>query len=89
MVRVALSLAALSAWSVIARSPFDIPKTEWDTLNSTVSGRLARGVPFSRPCFSNVGANVTGAQSKDECAAIQGIYGSASKYQCFLGSAPL
>lgn len=64
---------------VTAISPYNIPKSEWDALNVTVGGRLGRGVPLSRSCFSTVGTNVTGVESKETCESVQQGYGSASK----------
>ncbi|CAE6450605.1 unnamed protein product [Rhizoctonia solani] len=87
MLRFTLGLAALSAYSAFARSPYDVSQTEWNAFNSTVSGRLGRGVPFSRACFSNVGVNVTGVYSKEECAVAQESYGSAGYRVSKFGSA--
>ncbi|KAF8598983.1 FAD-binding domain-containing protein [Ceratobasidium sp. AG-I] len=60
--------------STAATSPHAVPKAEWDALNSTVGGRLTRGVPFARACFENVGANVT--SGGPDCASVQANYGS-------------
>lgn len=65
--------------SASATSPYAVPKAEWDALNSTVGGRLARGVPFARACFDNVGVNVT--SGGPDCASVQANYGSGGK--CF------
>ncbi|CAE6541699.1 unnamed protein product [Rhizoctonia solani] len=83
----AISLVLLSGYLVGARSPYDIPSAEWDALNATVNGRLARGVPFSRACFSSVGINVTGTESKDECTVIQEGYASGTFRTSKFGSA--
>lgn len=64
---------------VASRSPFDVSEAEWNVLNTTVGGRLGRGVPHSRACFSLVGTNVTGSESQAECASIQQGYGTDSK----------
>lgn len=67
--------------SVVATNPYAVPKAEWDTLNSTVGGRLGRGVPFARACFKNVGANVTSGGA--DCASVQSNYGVAGKAHAF------
>ncbi|EUC62674.1 isoamyl alcohol oxidase, putative [Rhizoctonia solani AG-3 Rhs1AP] len=82
-----IGLAVLSGYLVAARSPYDIPNAEWDALNITVGGRLARGVPFSRACFSSVGINVTGVESNEECTAIQRGYVSGTFRASKFGSA--
>ncbi|KAG9079884.1 hypothetical protein FRC06_007348, partial [Ceratobasidium sp. 370] len=69
-----LIVSLLAVFSLAtARSPYDVPKAEWDALNSTVGGRLAFGVPLARACFAQVGANVTGGQV--DCATVQAKYG--------------
>ncbi|QRV95987.1 FAD-binding domain protein [Ceratobasidium sp. AG-Ba] len=72
MLSLTLSLLAVAA-SASARSPYDVPKSEWDALNSTVGGRLAFGVPFARSCFPDVGPNVT--TGGPDCATVQANYG--------------
>ncbi|QRV98496.1 FAD-binding domain protein [Ceratobasidium sp. AG-Ba] len=64
-------LAALA--SVSARSPYEVPKAEWDALNTTVGGRLAFGVPLARSCFQQAGTNVT--SGGPDCATVQAKYG--------------
>lgn len=61
-----------------ATSPYAVPQADWDTLNSTVGGRLYRGVPFARACFENVGVNVT--SGGPDCASVQANYGSGGEY---------
>ncbi|QRV85209.1 FAD-binding domain protein [Ceratobasidium sp. AG-Ba] len=72
MLSLALPLLA-AATLARARSPYDIPQTEWDALNSTVGGRLAYGVPLARTCFQEVGPNVT--EGGLDCATVQANYG--------------
>ncbi|KAF8598985.1 FAD-binding domain-containing protein [Ceratobasidium sp. AG-I] len=64
-------LALLGTTAAI--SPFAIPQAQWDALNSTVGGRLGRGVPFARACFSQAGVNVTSGGA--DCASVQTKYG--------------
>ncbi|KAH7335070.1 FAD-binding domain-containing protein [Rhizoctonia solani] len=87
MLRTTIGLAVLSAYLTAARSPYDIPQSEWDALNTTVGGRLARGIPFSRACFSSVGTNVTGIESNEECATVQQGYISGTFRTSKFGSA--
>ncbi|QRV84446.1 FAD-binding domain protein [Ceratobasidium sp. AG-Ba] len=72
MLSLVLSLLATLA-SVSARSPYEVPKAEWDALNTTVGGRLAFGVPLARSCFQQAGANVT--SGGPDCATVQAKYG--------------
>ena len=65
--------------SVAATSPYAVPQAEWDVLNSTVGGRLARGVPFARACFEDAGVNVS--SGGPDCASVQANYGSGGR--CF------
>ncbi|CAE7122014.1 unnamed protein product, partial [Rhizoctonia solani] len=59
---------------VAARSPYDLPVSEWNTLNATVGGRLARGVPIARDCYAQAGVNVTGPAPGLDCATVQSKY---------------
>ncbi|KAG8751645.1 hypothetical protein FRC11_009187 [Ceratobasidium sp. 423] len=59
---------------VAARSAYDLPATEWNTLNATVGGRLARGVPVARDCYAQAGVNVTGPAPGLDCATVQSKY---------------
>ncbi|QRV96047.1 FAD-binding domain protein [Ceratobasidium sp. AG-Ba] len=68
-----LSLPLLATLTVAwARSPYDVSKSEWDTLNLTVNGRLAFGVPLARNCFQQVGPNMTNGEV--DCAIVQSNY---------------
>ena len=50
-----------------------ISDDEWSVLNETVGGKLGRGVPISRPCFSIFdGKNVS--MDPDACAELQANY---------------
>ncbi|CAE6541703.1 unnamed protein product [Rhizoctonia solani] len=69
-------LGGLLGTSVQARSPYDLPASEWNTLNATVGGRLARGVPLARSCFQRAGTNVTDATPGLDCAKVQNNYGN-------------
>ncbi|KAG8715253.1 hypothetical protein FRC08_010783 [Ceratobasidium sp. 394] len=44
----------------------------WDAFNVTVGGRLGRGVPFARECFTGVGPGV--ASGGASCASVQANY---------------
>ncbi|KAG9125653.1 hypothetical protein FRC07_006741 [Ceratobasidium sp. 392] len=72
MLPLVISLLAAASLTT-ARSPFDVSKSEWDVLNSTVGGRLAHGVPLARACFAQAGVNVTSATM--DCASVQAKYG--------------
>ncbi|KAG8688746.1 hypothetical protein FRC11_004850 [Ceratobasidium sp. 423] len=61
-----------------ALSPYDLPASEWNTLNATVGGRLARGVPLARACFGQAGTNVTEAAPGLDCATVQSNYANFS-----------
>ncbi|KAI0333866.1 FAD-binding domain-containing protein [Cubamyces sp. BRFM 1775] len=52
----------------------DISEGQWEALNATVSGRLFIAAPISRPCFSNVGPNVTGQADEGGCEAVMQTY---------------
>ncbi|KAH9893386.1 FAD-binding domain-containing protein [Cubamyces lactineus] len=52
----------------------DISEGQWAALNATVNGRLYVAAPISRPCFSNVGPNVTGHADEAECEAVMQHY---------------
>ncbi|KAF8667853.1 oxygen-dependent FAD-linked oxidoreductase family [Rhizoctonia solani] len=83
-------LAALVGF-VAARSPYDLPESEWASLNATVGGRLGRGVPLARDCYAQAGVNVTGPAAGLNCATVQskyatdtwraGIYGARMELQ--------
>ncbi|GAB1527167.1 hypothetical protein RhiTH_010342 [Rhizoctonia solani] len=83
-------LAALVGF-VVARSPYDLPESEWASLNATVGGRLGRGVPLARDCYAQAGVNVTGPAAGLNCATVQskyatdtwraGIYGARMELQ--------
>ncbi|KAH7335064.1 FAD-binding domain-containing protein [Rhizoctonia solani] len=59
---------------VAARSPHDLPASEWNTLNATVGGRLERGVPIARDCYAQAGVNITDPAAGLDCATVQGRY---------------
>ncbi|KAH7335066.1 hypothetical protein B0J17DRAFT_720598 [Rhizoctonia solani] len=59
---------------VAARSPYDLPASEWNTLNTTVGGRLSRGVPIARDCYPQAGVNVTDPAPGLDCATVQNNY---------------
>ncbi|CAE6536582.1 unnamed protein product, partial [Rhizoctonia solani] len=59
---------------VAARSPYDLPASEWNTLNATVGGRLGRGVPVARDCYAQAGVNLTGPAPGLDCATVQSKY---------------
>lgn len=63
-------LALLGTTAAI--SPYAIPDAQWAALNSTVGGRLGRGVPFARSCFTQAGTNVTSGGA--DCASVQKNY---------------
>ncbi|KAJ7612723.1 FAD-binding domain-containing protein [Roridomyces roridus] len=46
----------------------------WAKLNDSVDGRLVRGIPFARACFSGVGAGVEGSAGSELCAEVQRDY---------------
>ncbi|KEP47286.1 putative isoamyl alcohol oxidase [Rhizoctonia solani 123E] len=73
-----LALGILFGAIAEARSPYDLPASEWNTLNATVGGRLARGVPLARDCFQQAGTNVTDAAPGLDCATVQSKYGNNS-----------
>ncbi|KAG8770828.1 hypothetical protein FRC12_004022 [Ceratobasidium sp. 428] len=73
MLPLVITLLAAFTSLTLARSPYDVPKAEWDALNTTVGGRLAYGVPLARSCFAQAGVNVTG--SAMDCATVQAKYG--------------
>lgn len=60
-----------------AISPYAIPDDQWAALNTTVGGRLGRGVPFARSCFTQAGTNVTSGGA--DCASVQKNYGLDSE----------
>ncbi|KAJ1306336.1 hypothetical protein OPQ81_011032 [Rhizoctonia solani] len=68
------ALLAALAGVVAARSPYDLPDSEWNTLNATVGGRLGRGVPLARDCYAQAGVNVTGPAPGLDCATVQNKY---------------
>ncbi|KAH7335069.1 FAD-binding domain-containing protein [Rhizoctonia solani] len=73
-----LALGGLLGVLVEARSPFDLPESEWNALNATVGGRLARGVPVARACFQKAGTNVSDAPWGMDCGTVQSNYGNSS-----------
>lgn len=78
MLYLALSVVSVLGSTALARNPYDVPKAEWDALNSTVGGRLAIGVPFARACFTQAGVNVTAGGV--DCPSVQANYASDSAY---------
>ncbi|KAF8748705.1 oxygen-dependent FAD-linked oxidoreductase family [Rhizoctonia solani] len=72
-------LAALVGF-VVARSPYDLPESEWASLNATVGGRLGRGVPLARDCYAQAGVNVTGPAAGLNCATVQSKYATDSEW---------
>ncbi|CAE6465185.1 unnamed protein product, partial [Rhizoctonia solani] len=68
------ALLAALVGVVAARSPYDLPASEWNTLNATVGGRLGRGVPIARDCYDQAGVNVTGPTPGLDCATVQNKY---------------
>ncbi|KAF8691086.1 oxygen-dependent FAD-linked oxidoreductase family, partial [Rhizoctonia solani] len=72
-------LAALVGF-VAARSPYDLPESEWASLNATVGGRLGRGVPLARDCYAQAGVNVTGPAAGLNCATVQSKYATDSEW---------
>jgi hypothetical protein len=67
-------LGVLLGRTVDATSPYDLPLSEWNALNGTVGGRLGRGVPFARACYSQVGVNVSDPAAGADCATVQAKY---------------
>ncbi|CAE7101371.1 unnamed protein product [Rhizoctonia solani] len=57
-----------------AKDPLSISKSEWDAFNATVGGRLSRGVPFARDCFSLVGTGVGPTSPGTDCGTVQAKY---------------
>ncbi|TFK91561.1 FAD-binding domain-containing protein [Polyporus arcularius HHB13444] len=51
-----------------------VSKQEWDALNATVGGRLHVAAPFSRSCFAQASAGVSGSYDEEECTQIQESY---------------
>ncbi|CAE6471603.1 hypothetical protein ACGC1H_005317 [Rhizoctonia solani] len=68
------ALLAALVGVVAARNPYDLPASEWNTLNATVGGRLGRGVPIARDCYAQAGVNVTGPTPGLDCATVQNKY---------------
>ncbi|KAF8435773.1 FAD-binding domain-containing protein [Boletus edulis BED1] len=65
--------------AIFARSAFSTQRVDarasniWDTLNSTVEGRLRASVPFARPCFTLASVDV-GSFNPIECTNITQNY---------------
>ncbi|KAG8783725.1 hypothetical protein FRC12_019421 [Ceratobasidium sp. 428] len=53
-------------------SPYGATQAEWNALNITLGGRLGRGVPFARECFTDVGPDVQSGGAS--CASVQANY---------------
>jgi hypothetical protein len=77
MLPLVLSALAVLSSSATARSPYDVSQDDWNVLNSTVGGRLAKGVPFAKACFAQAGVNVTSGGA--DCATVQAKYGLDSE----------
>ena len=64
-------MARLSSAATLASA---ISSSQWQALNTTVSGRLhADGVPFARACFQ-AADGLSGSPDAAACAAIQAHY---------------
>ncbi|KAJ7641178.1 FAD-binding domain-containing protein [Roridomyces roridus] len=67
-------ILALYTLTTSAASVATIPQSAWTQLNSTVGGRLVRGIPYARPCFARVGPGVSGSKNGAACAVVQADY---------------
>jgi len=50
-----------------------ITPSQWASLNSSVSGRLAKGAPLAKPCYSFYNGSVV-APDAAQCSAVQSGY---------------
>lgn len=57
-----------------------ISKHTWDVLNTTVEGRLVKGIAFAKPCFDDV--------HSAECQIVQENYTNESRFWFFSAAAP-
>ncbi|KAF8165978.1 FAD-binding domain-containing protein [Crassisporium funariophilum] len=48
-----------------------VSSKDWQALNTSVSGRLHTGVPFSQPCFSVVAGGAKNVPNPAQCGAVQ------------------
>lgn len=71
-------LLLLVSLSVIVGPSFQLPSSaQWNSLNTTVQGRLLRGIPFARPCYELV-SDVEGQADAQECSSIIQGYSSTT-----------
>ncbi|KAJ3787874.1 FAD-binding domain-containing protein [Lentinula aff. detonsa] len=57
-----------------------VPSVNWDTLNSSVSGRLFQYAPFARACFEDA-EGVVGTYDVNACAFAQAHYSDGPEYR--------
>ncbi|CAE6439638.1 unnamed protein product [Rhizoctonia solani] len=70
----ALAILLTTLHAACAKDPLSLPQSEWDVFNSTVGGRLGRGVPFARDCFDLVGPGVGSSAPGTGCGTVQTKY---------------
>lgn len=76
-------MARLSGATTLAS---DISSSQWQALNTTVSGKLhADGVPFARACFQ-AADGLSGGPDAAACAAVQAQYTAADFREQAYGS---
>ncbi|KDN37400.1 hypothetical protein RSAG8_10205, partial [Rhizoctonia solani AG-8 WAC10335] len=79
----ALGIFLVNLRGANAKDPLSISLSEWDAFNTTVGGRLRRGVPFARDCLSRVGPGVGPTAPGTDCGTVQtkyadnGVFGPA------------
>ena len=81
-----ICLALMAGLSSAATPASFIDSSQWQALNTTVSGRLhADGAPFARACFQ-AADGVSGGPDAAACAAVQAQYTSADFREQAYGS---
>ncbi|KAH7335056.1 hypothetical protein B0J17DRAFT_720576 [Rhizoctonia solani] len=70
----ALTVLLATLHATNAKDPLNLSQSEWDAFNTTVGGRLGRGVPFARDCFDLVGPGVEPTVPGANCGIVQAKY---------------